>query len=97
MRRNSSLSVLVSLFVMLACGLMCGCSDDGETLAERVESGQAVQAERGTMTLDINRTEPAGKRPKGIAKDTWTVFVYLCGSDLETDGGAATADLAEMV
>ena len=97
MRRGSFLSTLTILCVALACTLVCGCSDDGETLAERVESGQAVQAERGTMTLDINRTIPAGKRPKGIEEDTWTVFVYLCGSDLESDGGAATADLAEMV
>ena len=97
MRVRSYLSVVASLCVALVCSLLCGCSDDGETLAERVESGQATQAERGTMTLDINRTIPAGKRPKGIEKDTWTVFVYLCGSDLETDGGAATKDLAEMV
>ena len=97
MRFRSYLSVVTSLCVALAGGLLCGCSDDGETLAERVESGQATQAERGTKTLDIQRTIPAGKRPKGIKKDTWTVFVYLCGSDLETNGGAATTDLAEMV
>ena len=28
---------------------------------------------------------------------TWTVFVYMCGSNLESSGGAATNDLAEMV
>ena len=74
MRRGSFLSTLIVLCVVLACTLVCGCSDDGETLAERVESGQAVQAERGTMTLDINRTIPAGTRPKGIERDTWTVL-----------------------
>ncbi|MGI6221792.1 MAG: clostripain-related cysteine peptidase [Coriobacteriales bacterium] len=29
--------------------------------------------------------------------DTWTIFVYMCGSNLESSGGAATNDLAEMV
>ncbi len=32
-------------------------------------------------------------------KDTqdWVIFVYLCGTDLESDGGAATKDLSEML
>ena len=28
---------------------------------------------------------------------TWTVFVYLCGTDLESDGGFATSDVQEML
>ncbi len=28
---------------------------------------------------------------------TWSVFIYMCGSDLETNYGAATADIAEML
>ena len=28
---------------------------------------------------------------------TWTVFVYLCGTDLESDGGFATGDVQEML
>ncbi|NLW78222.1 MAG: clostripain [Ruminococcaceae bacterium] len=28
--------------------------------------------------------------------DTWAVYWYLCGSDLESDGGAASTDLEEM-
>ena len=29
--------------------------------------------------------------------DTWAVYWYLCGSDLESEDGAATADLEEML
>lgn len=29
--------------------------------------------------------------------DTWTIYVYLCGSDLESNGGQATTDLNEML
>jgi hypothetical protein len=29
--------------------------------------------------------------------DTWVIYWYLCGSDLETNGGAATADLLELL
>ncbi len=31
------------------------------------------------------------------AAQDWVILVYLCGTDLETEGGAATADLAEMI
>lgn len=30
-------------------------------------------------------------------EDTWVVYWYLCGSDLESNYGAATADLNEMM
>lgn len=29
--------------------------------------------------------------------ESWSVFVYMCGSDLETNYGAASADIAEML
>lgn len=29
--------------------------------------------------------------------DSWSVFVYMCGSDLESNYGAATADIKEMI
>lgn len=29
--------------------------------------------------------------------DTWLVYWYICGSDLESDGGAASGDLQEML
>ena len=31
------------------------------------------------------------------AEDTWAIYWYLCGSDLESDGGFATEDLDEML
>ena len=34
---------------------------------------------------------------KGSKKDTWAIYWYLCGSDLETGSGFATDDLAEML
>ncbi|MCE5222921.1 clostripain-related cysteine peptidase [bacterium] len=34
---------------------------------------------------------------KGNGQDTATIMVYLCGSDLESQGAAATSDLQEMM
>lgn len=45
--------------------------------------------------LQIAR-EPAKSDPMG-EPNTWTIFVYLCGSNLETDDGLASGDLQEMI
>ncbi|MBQ6320803.1 clostripain, partial [Candidatus Saccharibacteria bacterium] len=31
------------------------------------------------------------------AEDTWLIYWYLCGTDLETEGGAASADFQELL
>lgn len=36
-------------------------------------------------------------RPAWAGAETWAVYWYLCGSNLETRGGAASADLAELL
>lgn len=53
-----------------------------------------VDGDSGNMT--ISRPELAEIVPMG-AEGTWTIFVYLCGSDLESDSGMATDDMMEMV
>ena len=53
-----------------------------------------VDGDSGTMT--ISRPELSEIVPMG-AEGTWTIFVYLCGSDLESDYGMATDDMMEMV
>jgi len=30
-------------------------------------------------------------------QDEWTIMVYMCGADLESEGGAATSDIMEML
>lgn len=45
--------------------------------------------------LNINRPVSTGGYVQG-EDDVWTIFVYLCGSDLESDCGLASDDLQEM-
>ncbi len=50
-------------------------------------------------TLDTNVAEGArAKRTEilGNGKDTVTIMVYMCGTDLESKNGMATSDLSEM-
>ena len=74
-----------------------GTSSSGGSLSDMVSSGLTIQAERGKEELEINRVEPSGKRPANLQDDTWTVFVYICGSNLESQNAAATKDLNEML
>jgi hypothetical protein len=98
----------VKVFVcalLLALAVLPACSSDAlhsvmtkAGVSKSVgSSGVTMRAKKGTATLDITRATPGASKPDGIEPDTWTVFVYLCGSDLESDDGSATDDLGELV
>ena len=76
----------ISLALMMALALVfvSACTDsDGN-------SGAAPTASKsGKSKVDFNDTYNKN--------DTWLVYWYLCGTDLESDNGAATADFAELV
>ncbi len=46
--------------------------------------------------LQINRQLRSENKAMG-APGTWTIFVYLCGSDLESGSGLASGDMDEML
>lgn len=60
-------------------------------------AGTVMSTKQGSDVLDIVRAQPSGTKPADVAEDTWTIFVYLCGSDLESMYGSATDNLADMV
>ena len=48
--------------------------------------------------LQINRKEKDSTSEKSMgAEGTWTLFMYMCGSDLETNYLAATTDIKEIL
>lgn len=58
--------------------------------------------DRGDNTGRLNTTVVPGAREKrtrllGNGKDTVTIMVYMCGTDLESKYGMATSDLQEML
>lgn len=63
--------------------------DGGELFSADEGADEEAEAEREDTV-----TQPQG----GSAADgeTWAVYWYLCGSDLESGGGCATRDLTEM-
>jgi len=61
-----------------------------------VSSGLTLTVDGGTGDMTIERPELTTVEPMGEA-GTWTIFVYLCGSDLESQYGMATEDMMEMI
>lgn len=62
--------------------LLCGCEDE-ITVMENEE----------LLTSSVESSiERSGENPD----DSWAVYWYLCGSDLETYGGAASIDIEEL-
>jgi len=47
-----------------------------------------------SLALLLGNVPKIGAEP---AKDSWTVYVYICGSDLESKSKAATADMTEII
>ena len=71
------------LLVMCAAGLLLtGCGSDSKT-RKRTEAEPAGVA--------------AGKNGSGVSSGAQTVMLYMIGSDLESDGGLATADIEEIL
>ncbi|HEX3075887.1 MAG TPA: clostripain-related cysteine peptidase [Lachnospiraceae bacterium] len=68
--------------------LLAACSKEDKTDKETL---QEVSEE---STEDTEEVESAKSYSPD---DTWVIYWYLCGSDLESGGGAATSDLEEML
>lgn len=64
---------------------------------EEAEDASASATEEETVDRNVGE-ETAGSDVEEMDTDTeWAVYWYLCGSDLESNYGAATSDLTEMM
>ena len=71
---------------------------DVNTDAARTSKGLFMQVDKATGKMLIKRPQQQVSASMG-EKGSWTIFVYLCGTDLESKlfrGGSATDDLKEM-
>ena len=64
-------------------------------------STQSVWAEPSNTSATLDQSVASGAREKyttirGRGRDVVTLMVYMCGTDLEAQGGMATKDLLEM-
>ena len=91
---------------LACCFVFGGCADDGSSSGVMRSSGafQPLMELDGSEPESLeeapaseNPIEPVEGRSFPVAEKDLTVMVYLVGSDLETNGGCATADLSEMI
>ncbi len=85
----------------LLSGLLGGgtTTDPVQSVVGALTGGQTTGQ---TVTGKLDTTVAAGARDKrvvlaGDGTDTTTILVYMCGTDLESNGGFATKDLQEMM
>ncbi len=101
--------IILSLLFILSCFSGCLLLDDDFWEEEDVGSGfysdeplewtpsnTVLSVDKNTGVMTIERPVRDEEVPMG-EDGTWTIFVYLCGSDLESEGGMATDDLIEMM
>ena len=83
------LALLLAL-CMIASLAACGGADD---TAEPEETASAADE---TLEPSEEAAEPAEATVSADA-GSWSIYWYLCGSDLESGGGFATGDLSELL
>lgn len=85
MKKFLPLLLAAALVFALFAGCGSGMEVSGSDQADTTKSpAQTALSE----AKDIVLSNPSG--------DTWTILVYLCGTDLETDGGFASVNIQEM-
>ncbi len=98
MMKKTVLALLLALMLLTlaACG-------SGETSADAEEYGEdttvanSETAQTGAVDVSLGEKRDYRVTPVGNGDDTVTIMVFMCGSDLESDGGAGTADINEIL
>ena len=106
--RNLVVAMIVLFVILMLLPDDEETGDAGETVSERV----AKESDRNDPALDRQNSDNSGVEEvtfptdmvsekevttKGDGTDTVTVFVFMNGSDLESEDGSATDDLEEML
>lgn len=93
---------MISLLCAISV-ISTGCSDTEDiTYKNDSTSSNTNQGSSITMSLDDdgNLSIKRLSRNKNSSQDvssTWNIFVYMCGTDLESENGMASMDIDEMI
>jgi len=98
MKFKKIISLILALMMLLSLAA-CGTYEEEteESLATEAVEQSSPEADSDVAASPSGTGREARVTPLGNGEDQITVMVYLCGSDLESDGGAATADINEML
>lgn len=104
-KRSPLLTIIILAAVLLlggGGGLSALLGGGGTTTTTTDPVQNVVSNLTGQSSGKVDTTVAAGARDKRVAlagdgSDTTTILVYMCGTDLESNGGFATKDLQEMM
>lgn len=91
--------ILKYLLILTTVLSLTACSGSKEN--QQVNDNKAAESVKNKENTDItntdtNRAETENDTEESNTNTEWAVYWYLCGSDLESNFGAATNDLAEL-
>ncbi|MCR4807589.1 MAG: hypothetical protein K5857_07920 [Lachnospiraceae bacterium] len=85
--------VIIGVVVLLLLVMLMGSSDDGEYAQTETEEEYSMDDEEETE----DEPEEGSEEAASVETDqTWTIMVYMCGTDLESEYECGTANLYEM-
>ena len=90
-----------TVICMLICGLSIVAFFKLNKEESKADNNDYTLTRRSNLSVDNNGAlqisrESLGDTPMG--KDsTWTIFIYMCGSDLESNYNAASTDIKEIL
>ena len=94
MKKLAALAVaLLLLFSLVACSAR----EDAPPASAMEEPAQTTEQPAVVAGTPVQTGRAPRVTPLGNGEDQVTVMIYVCGSDLESDGGAATADINEIL
>jgi len=97
---KKAVSLLLALLMLLSFSA-CGANKEETQQGTLAPAATAEQTLGGAVPAAATSASGTGRDPRvtpvGNGEDQVTIMVYMCGSDLESDGGAATADINEML
>ena len=82
----------IALLLAMVMGMSLTACGEAET-TDVSEAAPPAESSAASAETAADKSPEAEKPGDG----SWAVYWYLCGSDLETNGGFATTDLSEMM
>ena len=102
----SLLIMSMAVTSVTSCDLLEDEDDDGsvtQAVTEESQEGGTRSAPATPLQLTVDKntgnmeiTRPVSQETPMADDGSWTIFVYICGADLESGDGAATGDIEEM-
>ncbi len=96
-KKNTGKTLLSVLVLILSLFLLAGCSDDDEDSSDTGEQTEAEDQSGTHSSSASGHNDQNDNKSYNDPNTTWTVMLYFCGTDLESNHGFASVNLEEIL